>query len=206
MSTQIVYRKTPFVLQDGTDNTKKTTIDLSNLSASRQLTIPNDAGGVIRTSNRDHYRFFGGLTSSQSVGSTNWFVINFVTSGFIGAADPSGAWDSGISGYVVPLTGYYSISLQVTFNAIGGSDQVRAECGILANDTFLLGERIVSHSSRDGINCNVKSILLNEGNSIRAYGRTSHSNRTLLGLSSSGGPNDGNVLHNYMSIRFLGPN
>jgi hypothetical protein len=122
-TTNIVYRKTPFVLQDSSDNTKKINVDLSNLSEFRQLTVSDDDGGILRTSNRDSYRFFGGLTSGVTIGS-GWTLIDFQTSGFIGAADPSNAWDSDIKGYIVSITGYYSVSLQVAMGTIGGSGDI----------------------------------------------------------------------------------
>jgi hypothetical protein len=72
-------------------------------------------------------------------------------------------------------------------------------------DIFYVGEQLQSERSRDHLNCCVKSILLNASDSIHGYADSSVT-RELLGLTSGGGPNNGNTLYNYMSIRFLGPN
>lgn len=207
--TEIKYRKEPFTLQDKTDNTKKTTLDLTNLSTSTSvsLKIP-DENGIIQT-NLNHYRFLGAVSITNS--QADWFILSFSTTAFKGGSDPSGAWNSTIDGYVVPITGYYSISLNVALNKPVGSDVETTQCGIKAGETtgsnnvFYFGERLSSDADSEFLNCSVKSILLNAGESIHGYGWTSIT-REVVGLNDGPGtPNSsGDNVPTYMSVRLIG--
>jgi hypothetical protein len=213
--TETQYRKEPFVLQNKDDNTQKLTLDLSGLSTgtTSTLTLPSNlsgGSGVIQTSNRDYYRLFASKTSAQTANNGVWISISLSTSGFFRAADPSGAWDSNINGYVVPITGLYSISLNVGLNSIGGSSQIGAQCGLVVGETtgsnniFLYGNRYTTTSNRDYMNCKVEQIHLTAGESIRPYCSTFNGSNRVIMQNNTDGPNNEETIITYMMVRFVG--
>lgn len=213
--TETQYRKDPFVLQNKDDNTKKLNIDLSSLSTgtTSTLTVPSNlsgGSGVIQTSNRDHYRLFAAKTSSQTANNGAWTSISLSTSGFFRAADPSGAWDSNINGYVVPITGLYSISLNVSLSNASGTSPTGAQCGVVVGETtgsnniFLYGNRRTTAPTRDGMNCTVEQIHLTVGESIRPYCSTFSGNNRSIEANDTAFPNIEETIKTYMMVRFVG--
>lgn len=209
--SQTQYRKANFILQDSTDNTKQTTLDLSNLatSSTTNLIVSNLSNGLIRISARDNYRLIAALTSVQSAPSNTWVALDLKTTGFSGAADPSGAWDDTNNRYVVQKSGLYAITLNVALNAGGGSDKVGALCGVVVgeatgtNNAILYGARRESTSNRDYVNCCVQQIYLNASEVIIPYGHSKNISRSFLD-DSTDGPNDGISLRTHMTVRYIG--